>query len=159
MKKHILCMILLLMSSSIFCQWIKATIPNQQGFDDEKYAYIETDAAKLTLKQYKGNGYTSIALYFAKDNFCAGEYSRFDISFNVKGTWITYKDNTYTSLNNTTKIKMLTGSVEYAKWLKDFKSCSEVKITTSSAVPTCGVPIHTFNMKGSTDAFNYVLNQ
>lgn len=146
--KKVLIIASLLLSFKANAQWKTKTVDN--GFD-KPYRICSTavtNNAILKLENVDGE----IAFYLQGTYYC-DETPNVDLVFYVNNEPKVYEIKTTISTDR--EVVWLVDNLLTNAMLSDFKNCTVLKIRVTDSI--CDDKIYSFNMSGSTTAFNFII--
>ena len=152
-KKLIFLFTLTLISSLSHAQWVTKYVNN--GIDDPyKIAYStskEDDGVFLKIENVEGGLY-----FYVQGSYFCEESPYVEMSFLIGNEYDKYYSDVCWLSEDQSTVFILEDLLE-SNCIAAFKKSSLVKISITDE--TCGDSFYTFSMSGSSNAFNYVLNQ
>ena len=151
MKKSILSVSMLLMTSSLFSQWIQKTVVE----DSEKYniAYCDSkETPNVYCKLEKVNG--EVLCYLSGGYFCEDEIE-VTLDFLIGTQWKQFEFKALKS--SSSKSLYIIENLMASDCFQHFNICNTLLVGIKDF--TCGVEFYTFNMKNSTKSCEFVNNQ
>jgi len=151
--KKLLLLLVLSISSITKAQWINKKVDN--AFDDPyKICYnLSNEDKSVALKLENVDG--DVVMYILSSYFCDVDITC-DLSFYVNGAYDKYYIEDLTISEDQTALFIL-NNLTASNGFVPFKKCTHVKIRINEGY--CGSKTYTFPMKGSTNSYNFVLNQ
>ena len=151
MKKSILSVSMLLMTSSLFSQWVTLTA----GEGSEKYniAYCDSkETPNVYCKLEKSND--EILFYLSGGYFCE-DFIDVTVDFLVNLKWEQFEFRATKS--ESSKTLFIIDNIILSRCFESFKKSSSMIIGINDL--TCGAEFYTFSMANSTKSYDFVLKQ
>jgi hypothetical protein len=153
MKKLILSVsTTLLMTSSVFSQWITKSV----GEGSEKYniAYCDSKETENVFCKLERTSKGEMLFYLSGGYFCEDEID-VTLDFLIGTKWEQFEFKALKS--STSKTLFIVFDINTSRCFESFKKCSSLLIGINDE--TCGAEFYTFSMVNSTKSYEFVNNQ